>query len=507
MPTPRTLAHFNKTVLPLLHKTVRSQRILNDIAHIVKTDRWNSFDQFHKTTQTLVRAYKTAGAKAEVYTIPTGGPIGSGRWIIHEAADIRGLTIDITHPIQQRLLDYKQNPWHAVQWSAATAAEGQVNELIVIDTENALKKVRPNGLSGKMVLTKLDARQQMKGFADKGAAGIIIDRPLSDLPGATPWTKFGWGGISISDAASQLVAAVLSEREGIKLRELIRKHGPLTLKTRADVHRYAGTHDLVSGLVLGQNPQDEIWALAHSAEPGAHDNASGVALCLEIARTLESLIAAGKLPRPKRTIRLLHGYECYSFFHYTEHVRRLQTPLAGVCIDTVGAKPAICDGQLSWRSSLPMSATFVDRVGAAILNNTLRLHNPGYKLAEGPFVSTSDTLLGDPQYGFPCPWLTTHYRKEDKAWKAYHSSADTLNVLSPAGLKTCATAMAGYLYYLANAGNAEIRDLANLETRQTLTHLADKPTPNQAAFLREQHHASLERLKRWIWGKDRSTLL
>src|SRR6185369_5270621 len=39
--------------------------------------------------------------------------------------------------------------------------------------------------------------------------------------------------------------------------------------------------------------------------PGANDNASGCATILEVARTLQALIASGKLARPARTLRFI----------------------------------------------------------------------------------------------------------------------------------------------------------------------------------------------------------
>ena len=506
--TPKSLAAFNRKILPVIDNATQGRRILTDVKRIVATDRWNSFDRFHDTTDTLINTYQASGAKAEVYKIPTGGKIGSGRWIIPKASDIRAATLDIIAPIRQKVLNYKDNPWHVIQWSASTPPKGIDCELVVIDDQKQLETLRPTALRNKLVLTNLNARNIFKTIADKGAVGIVTDCPQAGLPNATSWVKFGWGSINSAFGNLHLVGLVLSENDGKKLRKQIQKHGTLTVRVKVDIRDYVGSHDLVSGLVLGQdNPQDEVWALAHSAEPGAIDNASGVALCLEIARVLENLIASGKLKRPKRTIRLLSGYECYSFFNYMEHTRRFQNPIAGVCIDTVGARPDICAGQLSWRSTIPMSATFVDRVGAHILNATLKKSNAGYTLKEGSFVSTSDTLAGDPKYGFPCPWITTHYREEGKTWEAYHSSNDVPKLLSPQGLKACATSMAAYLYYLANATDADVRDLANAETEHTLDQLHQTRSLQIASYVRQQHKTTLTQLQRWLWKNDRNKVL
>ena len=69
-------------------------------------------------------------------------------------------------------------------------------------------------------------------------------------------------------------------------------------------------------------------------------------------------------------------------------------------------------------------------------------------------------------------------------------SADTLDLLSKRGLAACAAAMAGYVYFLADAGSREVVGLATSETAHTLARLdvgRKKLRPEQAALIREQH--------------------
>lgn len=535
--TPPSITTFCDTILPLMQASADGQRIMEDVEVVVATDRWNSFDRFHETTQTLVDRYEAAGAKTEVYPVLSGGSIDTGRWIIQEVSDVHGATVDIISPVKKRLLDYKENPWHVIQWSSGTSKEGITCELVIIDSLEELEATPRGSLTGKIILMNMAPRGMLKKIDATGAIGVITDLLQPELEDATAWVKFGWGQIPRSEDPARLVGLVLSHSEGQRLRGLIRGQGALTVHVTVDVRKYVGHHDVVSGLVPGSDdPQDEVWVLAHSAEPGAMDNASGVSICLEMARILEGLIADGKIKRPRRTIRFLNAYECYGFFHYMEHVKRLQMPLAGVCLDTLGAKPSVCDGRLTWRSTIPMSAGFVDRIGEYMLQATLALENPGYTLQTGPFVSTSDTLVGDPKYGFPCPWLSTHYRDEG-VFDAYHSSGDTADeILSPEGLAACAVSMAGYLYYLADAGNEELMELATMETDrmvailsggvknkmaglaptigQTVRHGTDdqdaSETPlssNETGYLIDAHQTSIDQLKRWMWGGDRQEIM
>ena len=510
MRPPGWLAKWASSTLDLLCEQIDGPRVLGLVERIVATDRWNSFDRFHETTVTMADAYEAAGAGSEVHRIQTGGQTGTGRWVIRAAAEVRGATVDVVRPVRQRLIDWRENPWQVVQWSSATPRSGMTNDLVVVDTEEELRELPANALAGKIVLTQVSPYGKHRLFADKGAAGVIVESAVPNLPDATQWTKLGWGGVSIDDGAARLVGLAVSASLGKQIRELIAEHGTLTLRTRVDVRRCVGSHDVVSGLVWGgADPQDEVWALAHSSEPGAADNASGLAVCVEIARLLEALVAGGRLPRPKRTIRLLSGYECYGFFHYLEHVPRLQTPLAGVCIDTVGLRPELCDRRLEWHATIPMSASFVDPLGEAIVRAALRRRNPGYRCVPSQFVPTDDTLIGDPKYGFPCPWLTT-VRGRSPGYDAYHSSADLPELLSPDGLEAAAVAMAAYLHFFADADTDDVARLAAWETKRALAQVAGSDGPltrAEAAFLRARHHASMTRLQRWLWGGDRSAIL
>ena len=268
--TPPSLVRFCREVLPLLCRETNGKALLKVVAGIVETDRWNSFDRFHKTTGKLVDYYRSAGARAEVHPIQTGGRIGSGRWIIHEAADVCRATVDVVHPVRRRVLDYNRNPWHVIQWSASTPRHGTRSELVILDSKEALEGILAGGLSGKMVLTKMLPSDHVEALANRGASGVITDYPVPGLPDVTAWVKFGWGGLPFEKAAANLVGLVLSETEGRKLRDLTRSRGVLTLHTTVDIRKYVGTHDVVSGLIPGRDdPQDEVWAMAHTSEPGA----------------------------------------------------------------------------------------------------------------------------------------------------------------------------------------------------------------------------------------------
>jgi len=105
-----------------------------------------------------------------------------------------------------------------------------------------------------------------------------------------------------------------------------------------------GAFELATAVIPGFIfPEEEFIFYAHldHPKPGAHDNASGDAVLLEIARALSSLIHKKIIPPPKRTIRFLwiphmSGLNMY-FFHHQEKIGKVK---GGCNIDCVGDNQA-----------------------------------------------------------------------------------------------------------------------------------------------------------------------
>lgn len=489
---------------------------MKDVVALSEIDRWNSFDKFHKNTEMLLKSYKDVGINTEVVHIPTGTEVGDGRWVIHEAFDVMNARVEVVKPMRFNLLDYQSNPWHVAQWSAATPAKGLKLDLAIIDNIEQIERHSKGELSKKVVLTGVDLRNKgpdlrhlWERLGEKGAEAVIFDGPVPGHPDAVQWQKLAWGGTKFR-SVPPIVALVLSAQQGQKLRDLHRVKGLVTLHVSVNIRRYIGVHDVVSGTIHGDDPQDEVWCLAHTSEPGAADNASGVAVSLEAARVLEGLISKGKIPRPRRSIRFLNFYECYGLLAYIENCSRLQPPSAGVNLDMVGLKPNLCNGQLYLHESIPTTAQFVNDVGIEIYRSLLNGSNPIYRLKRRGFCLTSDTVVNDPKYGFPCPWITNCWQGDGSIYKGYHSSADDARKLSTKGISVVAAGVAGYLHFLASAGNEELIQFARAETDQILSVVTKgtyKWSSDQFQFWNVQLKQSLYWLKRWMWGGDRRTLL
>jgi len=221
--------------------------------------------------------------------------------------------------------------------------------------------------------------------------------------------------------------------------------------------------EVVQGDVPGET-DEVVLIVAHLChpQPSANDNASGAAAALEAARTLNSLIRSGALPRPKRTIRFLWLPEINGMVAYlAEHEEDFDRMVAGLNLDMVGEDQEQTGS--SWLLERPpdAAASFAPDLLACLRDELPGLKGmvdiapsptgvggyPLYRQAEVPFSGGSDHLiLSDPSVGVPTPMLIQ--------WpdRFYHTSADTPDRTDPHSLARAAALAAAYAYWLATAG-------------------------------------------------------
>lgn len=91
---------------------------------------------------------------------------------------------------------------------------------------------------------------------------------------------------------------------------------------------------LVATLVGASAPLECVPIVAHVQEPGACDNASGVATCAEAARVLASLVRNGEIARPARSVCFVFGDEMEQSRVFLERSKR--RAIAAIAADMTG---------------------------------------------------------------------------------------------------------------------------------------------------------------------------
>ena len=345
---------------------------------------------------------------------------------------------------------------------------------------------------GKIVLTASDpASISAMAVTQRGALGIVSSWSVPEwdrqnrLPGDHP-TQVGWRYLpEPAPGKPGPFAFMISGRRAQELRELL-GGGVVRMHALVDASLDAGTVDVVSATIPGSTfPDEEISVTAHLDEIGAEDNASGSAALLEMARTVQGMIRAGKLPRPLRTIRFIWGPEYLGTAAWlSRHLRDPVTRVASMNMDMLG-------GDLLKEESVFLVSRTPDATPSylnAVLESTLafmnRQNDVSYPMQKEfhilsvtgtrnrlqgrmiDFMSGSDheiyNRLGVPA-GFATMWPE----------KYYHSSEDTPDKVDPTqlhravflGLATIATA--------AWIDESRAADLAALAAVYARKHTAD----------------------------------
>lgn len=237
------------------------------------------------------------------------------------------------------------------------------------------------------------------------------------------------------------------------------------LAFRAEVRFEARRLRTLVARVVGRDRPDEAVVIAsHVQEPGACDNASGVAGLVEAALALVGALRAGEIERPSRTLVFLWGDE----FRQTQTWLACTdlTPVAGISADMIGESvertgavallermpdPAALealppDEHTPW-GARSIEATALRPNGLAIVARCALFDvgalDGGWKTAEHPYEGGSDhdVLI---EHGIPAAlfWHFTDF--------AYHTSLDRLEHVDAAELRRMATAVLATALALAD---------------------------------------------------------
>src|SRR6266852_3964807 len=203
-----------------------------------------------------------------------------------------------------------------------------------------------------------------------GAAGIVSYAQNQK----TAWwgedeNLIRWGHLE-TFSANKTFAFMVSLKTARGMKERLAKGEKIQLHAVVEAGQHAGNYEVVTATIPGADAklkEEEIAFSCHldHQRPGANDNASGCVTILEVARTLQKLIAEGKLARPARTIRffwppeiegtmaLLNARAAQFLIYLDEHGR-----------STEQHHPVQRDNQPA--AGAPLSSEFAKRIKAVI---------------------------------------------------------------------------------------------------------------------------------------------
>lgn len=429
----------------------RGELALRQTCEQNRIERFFTFPNFQRSAERCAEEMRRAGlTDVELESFPADGKASWSGWPTMKAWDVESARLWMISPTRELLADWSVKPQHLVMYSGPARVKAELVEWNgELDAD----------LTGKIPFTHHRINDVFAAMRARKVPGIISDfigtlpgiRDAFDLPDDVRWENS-----AIRPGKGAFWGFMISPRNGQRLRELL-KRGPVQVEVEIKSRVYDGEFHAATGRIRGsEKPEEEILFLTHLQEPGANDNASGTGVGLELLHSLNRAIAEGAIPRPRRSIRFLFGWEGIGLQAWVEkHRARLPHLLGGLNIDEIGVDQH--EGRSVLHLFLPPAANpscvghLAEHLCERILTPRIR-----WKAVADRAEIINDTITSDPNVNVVVPCLIQYPSRH------YHSSSDLPGTLSADVMRSIGLITGTHLYFLANAGPAEARYLARV---------------------------------------------
>jgi len=301
---------------------------------------------YHQAAQYLVDKcveYGLKGAKIEQYPLKTEKEfwkyIGGYRYLW----DLKSGELRLVEPYPMLISHYENAPTTVARGSSSTNTTA---ELVYVGRGDSEEDYKGKDVKGKIVLFESGSGMVVHELAVHkfGALGTVRFTNWPQYPeeeeairGLPIWPY------QLKDKKPTF-GFNISQKKGLFLKDLLENGEKVVVSGKIEAEmKEDGDFELPTAVIPGTDyPEEEFILCAHldHPKPGAHDNASGCAVLVEIGRTLSSLIQQNIIAPPKRTIRFMwvpHMSGLYMYFlHHPEKIGKVK---GGSNFDCVGADP------------------------------------------------------------------------------------------------------------------------------------------------------------------------
>ena len=464
-----------QNLIRMINEELSGERALESATHMTDFYRSPGAQGYHRATDFVADLFRANGMdKVWVERYPLDGETKFVTQSMPLAWDPISAELRIGSAQGELLVSYEKAPSCLPWWTPPTPTGGVTLDLIDVGTGERPEDYQKQDVHGKVVLIRSTERASGWGHAanlamDAGVAGIVTDyllyqtapfRTRESLPDPVmllrmPSTRNSAWGIVVNYHAAEKLAA-LAANGGTKV----------FADVQATTFKGEGQNLLAD--IRGTDKADEyIQFVCHATsgtKPGANC-ASGPALLAEMGRTMSKLIASGKVPRPRRTIRFLVNVEGMGTKNYVHnHPTEIENTHVVIALDSVGHDQQKCKSALLFYHSPDSVPTYINDFYGSLMEQTPKetrwvFHNvdsiPFVNFLEHPYCPWSDNKYY-PAFGIPSPLIMSW---PDLYFHTDYLSADNLDAkVFKRGGNT--TALAALL--LASAGSSEAEDMMRL---------------------------------------------
>jgi aminopeptidase YwaD len=360
---PTGPAGFQNTVLSekwlkLIAGEVNGYAAFNNLAVIATYHRTLGSDDTRESLERIAKKCRTYGLPSVEFlrvSVKTGHEFfGLQDFDGQVPTRVRGAELRLVKPEARLITTTESAPSALIQGSRSADLTAP---LIDIGPGADPKNYEGKDVRGKVVLAGNALPDDVKEMAihRHGAAGVLFYFDLPHNSGDNQdanldchWSPWGNNGQPSTFGFS------LSNNQYRYLKRLLDSGEKVVVKVKVDAEIKQGEEavfDTLDAAIPGADFPDEeflLWAHIDHAMPGAVDNASGCSVVLEVARTLQALIANGLVPRPKRTIRFLWLPHVTGLYMYlSKHPEKIGKIRGGISIDSVGISQTVFSNYFS----------------------------------------------------------------------------------------------------------------------------------------------------------------
>lgn len=460
-----------------IQDAIRPGEAMDYMRRVYSTDRWFSFEKFGETAEYLQAAMRQIGLQdADLVHAPADGVTKVGFWTMPLAWDVEDARLEIVEPAvpaeTKTIANYQAVPTSVCEWSGPTPPGGITADLVEV-TDLPSAKIAQMDLRGKIAMTDANP-QDLKWALVKAGASVVVNafNEEPSLLDARQWIN-AWGddGWAFTKTSTPVPCLSITTRDAARIRSLIAEHGAVRLKATVESRYHSGDYPYATGVIPGSG-SEEVLALGHTGEEGAGDNASGVAALMEAMATLQRLISAGALPRPRRTIRVLTMPEMYDSMHYiASNPDRIKRTVAAICLDTPAGGYDLAGSIYTFYLNPDVASSYTDAFILKVADDYFSKIGRAWQWHV--FGTGTDSYLGEPTIGVPTVWA---YSGNDVN-TPHHSSADTPDRVDERSLRDLAIVSAAYLYYLADADESQALWLARVSQTRGYQQILASASP------------------------------
>jgi hypothetical protein len=381
----------------------------------------------------------------------------------------------VTKPELYKVADLKEVPASLCSGSVTTDTSA---ELVYVGPGNRENFYQGKDVKAKIVLVngmpEMARRLAVEKFGALGLVGYASSHPEHDPD------QVGWSSIRVAEKEKPTFAFMVSTRLGQELRNTLERGATIEVRAVCKTQEVPYKEQMVAALLPGQDfPEEELVFTAHLFEGltmrGANDNDSGCVAVLETARSLKKLVADGKIPPLRRSVRFLFVPEISGTAAYIQKYPQIAKRFfANINEDMVGEALArnksffnlertpdslpsylndVLESIVRWVGAT-QNGEFGDEGDKPEIVSPTGTRDPFYFSIIG-FAGGSDHIVfndggvGVPSVIFNC-W--------PDMW--YHTSHDTPDKSDPTQLKRAVFIGVAAAAFLANAGPVEVQKMA-----------------------------------------------